>query len=338
MSGALVVSLDFEKQWGVRDRPIDGPYRANILGVPGSVRGSLDLFRAFDVAATWAIVGFLFARTREEREHYSPAIRPKYANPLLDPYRDVTGADEETDPAHYAASLIREIAATPRQEIGTHTFSHFFCLESGEDMTEAFRADIASAREIMRATIGTEPRSIVFPGNQHNPLFDAVLREAGITCYRGNPRAWMWRPRGRDASAALGARAARFLDAYLPLAGMHTVSWDSIVHPDGMRDVASSFFMRPYSGGVRMRRIIDALVHAARRDQVLHVWWHPHNFGVDTEVHLRALRTLLDAFARCRDQFGMESLTMSEIADAAARRATPPRELLVGRRRAATGS
>src|SRR5450755_2842539 len=86
--GAFVISLDFELHWGVRDRPSSSvSYRANLMGARVAIPGMLDLFEEFNVAATWATVGFLFANSRREMEEYSPAIRPVYENPQLDPYR-----------------------------------------------------------------------------------------------------------------------------------------------------------------------------------------------------------------------------------------------------------
>ena len=85
--GALVISLDFELHWGVRDKcALDGPYRENLLGARRAIPLLLDLFEEFDVAATWATVGFLFARSRREREQFSPAVRPHYADARLDAY------------------------------------------------------------------------------------------------------------------------------------------------------------------------------------------------------------------------------------------------------------
>lgn len=315
MSGALVISLDFEKRWGVRDRPAVSPYTRNLLGVPASVRESLALFRNFEIAATWATVGFLFARTREERERFSPTVRPRYADARLDPYAEVTGDDEASDPVHYGGSLIEEIARTPRQELATHTFSHFYCLEAGDAAKAAFRADLESARAIMRATVGLEPRSIVFPGNQHNADFDDVLLAERITCYRGNPTSWMWTPRPRAQGVVV--RIARFVDAYVPLGGSYTVPWSSVAQPNGLSNVAASFFLRPYAAGARVRRIISALRTAAERGEILHVWWHPHNFGTDTAAHMAVVRELLTAFARCREKSGMQSLTMAEAAEQA---------------------
>ena len=81
LPGAFVLSLDFELHWGVRDhQAAEGPYRAALLGAREAVERTLDLFAAYDVAATWATVGFLFARSRGELEAASPAERPTYVD------------------------------------------------------------------------------------------------------------------------------------------------------------------------------------------------------------------------------------------------------------------
>src|SRR5215213_3336669 len=84
--GALVISLDFELHWGVRDwTPPGGSYRQNLLGVWEAVPRMLALFEEYDIAATWATVGFLFARSKQELEEFSPSIRPIYKDPALYP-------------------------------------------------------------------------------------------------------------------------------------------------------------------------------------------------------------------------------------------------------------
>jgi peptidoglycan/xylan/chitin deacetylase (PgdA/CDA1 family) len=313
MSGVLVISIDFELHWGVRERPLDGPYRANLAGVPQSVRRTLDLFREFEVRGTWATVGFLFAESRKQMLTYSPTVRRRYRATQLDPYQEATGEGEADDPFHFGASLVREIASTVGQEVATHTYSHFYCLEPGEDVDIAFQADLESARRIMRDTLGREPRSIVFPRNRHNPRFDGILRSAGIDCYRGNPSAWMWRPPRSVAQNRL-ARAARLLDAYVPVAGDHSFAWEDVPQQNGMFNVPASFLVRPLSSGLRGWRIRRAIRHAARKGRIIHLWWHPHNFGVRTEENMAALRAILRTFDDCRRRYGMESLTMSEVA------------------------
>src|SRR5918997_4330773 len=104
--GALVISLDFELHWGVRHTiPPDGPYRRNLLGVWEAVPKMLALFEEYDVAATWATVGFLFAKSRQELEEFSPPVKPSYENHALYPYAEPIGEDEADDPRHFAPSL-----------------------------------------------------------------------------------------------------------------------------------------------------------------------------------------------------------------------------------------
>ncbi len=289
--GALVVSLDFELHWGVRDkRAPDSPYRNNLLGAREAIPQILSLFEEFDIAATWATVGFLFARTRSEREEFTPAIRPQYQDSRLDPYAEQIGSNEDEDPIHYAPSLIAKISNTPKQEIATHTFSHYYCQESGETRA-AFTADIASAVAIGRR-FGVDVRSIVFPRNQFRAGYENILKEAGVVCYRGNEPNWMYRPRPRGEET-LAVRAPRLLDGYVSLSGPKYSRWDEVAQPNGLFDVRSSMFLRPYSAqrksleSIRLRRIAGGIRAAAEHRGIFHLWWHPHNFRHQTQENLR---------------------------------------------------
>lgn len=316
--GALVISLDFELHWGVRDKcEPDGPYRENLLGARKAIPQILDLFEEFDIAATWAAVGFLFAESRREREEFSPALRPQYEDKRLDSYGEPTGEDESDDPLHYAARLIARIAEFPKQEIATHTFSHYYCQEPGENR-EAFAADLFSAVAIARSR-GIEVRSIVFPRNQFRPGYESALKQVGVVCYRGNEPHWMYQPRPRSQET-LAVRAPRLLDHYVSLSGSKVVRWEEILQPSGLCDVRSSMFLRPYSPqrksleSIRLRRIAGGIRAAAEQRGIFHLWWHPHNFGANTKENLDFLRSVLEVFASCRQAHGMRSLSMLDVA------------------------
>lgn len=321
-AGALVLSLDFELHWGVRDLyPVEGEYRENLLGVWDVVPRMLGLFEEYGIAATWATVGCLFAHSPADLARFAPAERPAYDDPALDPYGEALGEDERADPFHFAPSLIRAIRAVPRQEIATHTFSHYYCLAPGQTR-ESFAADLASAVRIA-ARDGLRVESIVFPRNQHNPEYDRLLLDAGIGCYRGNPRPWYYRA---DRPVM---RLARLANSYVSFTGSLSTPWDQVVQPSGLCNVPASLFLRPWSRGARWleRLRVDRIRHgmrgAARRGEVLHLWWHPHNFGRHMDENLGVLRRLLDEFADCRSRYGMRSMTMAEVAEAA--RARVPR-------------
>jgi hypothetical protein len=284
----------------------------------------LDLFARYEVAATWATVGFLFARSREERERYDPRERPRYANPRLDPYGEPVGADEPSDPLHYAPSLVARIRATPRQEVGSHTYAHYYCGEPGAGPA-TFRADLEAARALAEAH-GIALRSIVFPRNQSGPAYLGVLREVGLDAYRGNPPGRLWQVEDGAAGRRPMRRFGRLLDAHLPVSGDDTQGWGEVVETGGLANVRAGRFLRPCDPRLaafeplRRRRITASLERAARARRLYHLWWHPHNFGAHLRESLDTLRHVLDTFARLRDDEGMVSLTMAGAADLARRR------------------
>ncbi len=319
-AGALVISLDFELQWGVRDHyRSDSPYRANILGARRVIPQLLDLFEEFGIAATWATVGFLFAESRAELLEFAPALRPAYPRPELDPYAELIGEDEDADPLHFAPSLLAQIRCRPGQEIGCHTFSHFYCQEEGAS-APALRADLESA-VALAARRGIQLESIVFPRNQVTGEALDVLRALGFGTYRGAESGWMYR-----TSPALRnqphRRLGRLIDQHrVPFSRL--VSWDQVWSGRQLANVPGSQFFRPFGPArprldqFRLRRMKRALVQAAQCGKIFHLWWHPHNFGRYPEHNLAALRSLLETWSECRDRYGFRSLSMAGAAAAA---------------------
>jgi hypothetical protein len=318
--GALVISLDFERHWGVRDKePVNGPYKANLEGEWEAISKILETFREFEIAATWATVGFLFADSREQMENHSPSLRPSYRNKELYPYQEEVGTSEDEDPFHYAPSLIEMIRQCPRQEIGSHTFSHYFCCEPGQDGA-SFCHDLQSAVSIAREK-GIELKSLVFPRNQYNEHYAKILYHNGMICYRGNQRAWMY-----DAGSSVDSnkpfkRLNRLADTYFNLAGYHTMKWSEVVRGSNLLcNIPASFYVRPFSprlkkfDGLRLRRIEQSMRHAATRMQIIHLWWHPHDFGIHIDENIAFLRRILTSYRELHHTHDMKSLSMIEVA------------------------
>lgn len=319
--GAFVISLDFELAWGVRDiyGPRD-PYMLRVIHERRAVPRILDLFEKYDVSATWAVVGMMFARTRWELEHFSPRVKPRYKDPTLDPYREDLGEGEEDDPLHYGYRLIRHISQANRQEIATHTFSHYYCLEEGQTR-EAFAADLDSALALAEKH-GIRIRSIVFPRNQHNPDYDGILLEKGIICFRGTEKHPMYRGEMRKESRKPHKRLFRLADSHLSLSGPHLTAWEEVVEGSGLCNVAASRYLRPPGGGgvfsgFRLKRILRAMEEAGKTQRIFHLWTHPQDLGMDLEENLQGLTAILEHFKRLEKQYGMASLTMIEAGDRA---------------------
>ncbi len=82
---------------------------------------------------------------------------------------------------------------------------------------------------------------------------------------------------------------------------------------------AASRFLRPQHSQTilntaRVHRIKNEIIQAAKNAEVYHLWWHPHNFGIDPEGALKALHEIIQVFQQCQQAYGMESLTMRELA------------------------
>ena len=212
-AGSLVISLDFELYWGIRDKRRLADCEARLLGARAAIPKMLDLFARHEIAATWATVGFLFFDDKEELLGHLPEERPHYANPALSPYAglDGIGRNEAADPCHFGLSLVKRIAETPRQEVASHTFSHYYCLEDGQTPS-AFAADLAAARSAAeRLNIAME--SLVFPRNQINETYLSVCRERGFKVVRGNPSSWLYAAADQDGETVAAVARRTELEA-----------------------------------------------------------------------------------------------------------------------------
>lgn len=317
-NGKFIISLDFELMWGVRDKRTKESYGENILGVQNVIPHLLDLFSACEVKATFSTVGFLFAKNKIELLNSLPTMKPEYINPNLSPYNGYIEAltDAETDPYHFAHNLIQNIQENPEHEIGTHTFSHYYCLESGQNL-ESFRSDLKAALSIAKK-MNLTLTSIVFPRNQVNKAYLKTCSDLGITCYRGTEESWLYKERNEE-NESLIRRALRLIDAYINISGHHSYS-DDYFQGDTPINIPSSRFLRPFSprlrflDGFRLRRITSGMTYAAKHNLVYHLWWHPHNFGINQTENLDFLKKILEHYKTLNNLYKFESLTMSNLA------------------------
>ena len=316
-NGILTISLDFELYWGLRDKRTVQEYEENLKGVKKAIEKMLELFDKYDIHATWATVGFLFAQDIEELKILSPDQKPNYSNTSLNPYKYISGSDAKESYCHFTPKLIEEISNHKNQEIGTHTFSHYYCLEKGQTK-DTFRSDIEAAVEIAKKN-SVDLKSLVFPRNQWNDEYLSVLGEYGITSYRGNEKGWLYKATN-ESGEKLARRALRLLDSYINLTGANSYHLKTI-NAEKPFNIPSSRFLRPVSKSLfmfenlRKQRIIRSLKRAAKKQEVFHLWWHPHNFGVNTDENIEFLEEILSSFRDMKTQYGMRSLNMSEISD-----------------------
>lgn len=316
--GTLVISLDFELLWGVLDIQNDET-RKKILRTREVNGKLLTLFEHYQIHATWATVGFLFFDTPHDLMSGLPTKLPSYANSAFSPYSylESISADCKEDLLHFAPSLIKDLACVPFQELGTHTFSHYYCLEDGQT-PEEFEADLQAALAVAKRS-GYEIESIVFPRNQYSSAYLQVCAQNGIITYRGNEHLWFRRGQKRRVYRQAHRRMMRLLDAYINLSGYHTFP---LPQKSGELPInlPSSRYLRPYAKKLRrleplrLKRVLNAMRHAAQQGEVFHLWLHPEDFCVAVDENINFFAAILAEFARLQTEYGMQSKNMSELA------------------------
>jgi hypothetical protein len=256
----------------------------------------------------------LFNRNWEEWNSNKPEILPNYKNKDLSAYDyGNTLNSPETGFFCFAKDLIQQIQKTPYQEIGTHTYSHYYCLEEGQTLA-SFKADLEKSIELAKQ-MGIDLKSLVFPRNQFNEDYLKVCYELGIENVRSNPTDWYWKNTQNDN---LKNKLFRTGDAYL---GTNNKSYKLIdLNVEKGKPLAqkASRLLRPYStnkllNGLKLKRIKYEMTSAAKKNEIYHLWWHPHNFGNNPFENISDLKKILIHYIKCKEKYGFQSATMNEI-------------------------
>lgn len=188
--GIFTLSLDFELFWGMRDIVTIEEYKEQLLGARKAIPGMLDLFKSNQAHATWATVGLLFFDDSRQLKQNLPVETPNYTNKDLSPYHYIQDKKMLESDYHFAPELIDLIKNTTGQEIGTHTFSHYYCGEEGQTLND-FKIDIEAALKIAKQK-GIDIKSLIFPRNQWEKGYLPLLDQLGIQSFRGNQSNWMY--------------------------------------------------------------------------------------------------------------------------------------------------
>lgn len=310
MFPTFVISLDFELFWGVLESKTLKDYGSSVLGAHLAIPAMLELFERYRVDATFATVGFLFHQDSSSLRSAWPNKQPQYENSRLSSYE----YPFEDNEFFFAPKLIDLLKATPQHEIATHTFSHYYCGAKGADL-DSFRCDLKAAIQSGHH-LNIEQTSIVFPRNQVESQFLEVCREQKLLCFRGNQTSWIYRTPERR----LPGRILRLLDSYINLSGPNCQAWTATRHQSGMTNIRASAMLRPHRprlpwlDRLQLRRIRQAMTHAAQKNKIYHLWWHPHNFGENLPQNLKNLEHILQIYRELAETYGMVSQTMREAA------------------------
>lgn len=314
MPSKFIISLDFELHWGGAEKWDISKMHTYFLETRRSIPEVLKIFKGSEIRATWATVGFLFAKSKDQLLEFCPELRPAYLSRKLSSYNyfEQVGVNENDDPFHFASSLIQLILDTSGQELGTHTFSHYYCNEVGQNLQQ-FEADLKSAQAISKANFGVTLKSLVFPRNQYNRDYLKIAEEQGIRIVRTNPDVWFWKnTKGKMIPIC------RAIDTLMPVSKSLTFNSNNLKKEGNIIELPASRFFRPYKDNekliqaLKLRRIKNEMTFAAKNNQDYHLWWHPHNFGENVLENVNQLKEIVLHFNWLREKYGFQSAAMGD--------------------------
>lgn len=316
--GIFVISLDFEMMWGAKDWSTPDKYgRSNVAQVSQVIDSLLRLFSEYGIHATFATVGFIFCHNKEDLLDNIPLKKPSYIDINLSPYvgHYIENIPNKYANLYFAPNLIRKISKTIGMEIATHTACHYNCSALGQTLEE-FQEDLTTAIRIADRDNYTI-KSIVFPRNQVDEEYLKICDQNGISIYRGNALKFFKKTRNRIAE--LKNRLCRLLDNYIPFDNSTTYPISTVIE-NNRYNVRASRFLRPYSHRLfflewlKCQRIKNEIIMAAKKGEIYHLWWHPHNFGDNINNNINNLEKILKYYKFCNEKYGMTSMNMQEIA------------------------
>jgi hypothetical protein len=278
-----------ELAWGIWDRP-SASYHARCAELERVIVARvLGLLEAFEIPATWAIVGRLLDLDESAARSTIHGAQVWYAPDLID--------------------LVR--GAQTRQEIGSHGYRHAYFTELDR---EAARADVESARRIHQEH-GLPFESFVYPRNKMAHV--DVLREAGIRVFRSSDCGWHVSVGERFGRTP--GRIAHLVDHLLPLEPVPVRRIDRVGMfelPGSMLLMGRNGFRRIVAPAVVVAKARRGLEAACRTGGVFHLWFHPSNFYFDTARQLDILGRILGLAAAMRSRGELDIRTLGSYADA----------------------
>ena len=311
-----MISLDFELLWGVFDLVNTQEKVTYFENTRKVIPKILNFFSQYDIHATWAVVGMLFNENWADWEQNMPKAEPAYTDDKFSAYNFGRKAKSlNIERLCFAPELIELISKVPGQEIGTHTYSHYYCMEKGQTI-EQFRSDLEQAIRVASSK-NINLTSLVFPRNQVKEEYLQVAWELGIKTVRSNPDDWYWQD---PSSEALSTKIFRTGESYNILGARKSYHMEEIEWKQSLPIAQkASRFLRPTERNkilqnLKLQKIKREMSSAAKNKEVYHLWWHPHNFGKTPKESLKELSEILEHFSDCRERYNFESLNMEEIA------------------------
>lgn len=312
--GIFTISIDTELAWGTFDHGGHIRYEEAYKKYRLIIGRLVELFKKYEISATWAVVGHLFLKSckKENSKLHPDIIRPKHNWFSGDWFRYDPGTDISKDNFWYGTDIVEMIKnATPKQEIACHSFCHPIFSDPGCSR-ETAESDVAKCVTLAKEK-GIDLNSFVFPRNSPGHL--DVLSEHGFKVFRGKDTAFC-----NLKPEILRKGMVLFSDM---LAITPPVVVAKLILDKKLVEVKSSMLFRFAHGaskfipkGTRFKKAKKGIDAAIRKRKIFHIWLHPISFAWETSEMFDEFEKIL-AYAYSQKRSGnLKISTLQEIGDA----------------------
>ncbi len=310
--GIFVISLDYEMLWGaIFNKSVENGYRCRTQYIGEIIPALLNLFERYHIHATWATVGAIACDSKEQAlQHASKMIYDPYSSQsLIDFIKSIQPTDEFV---YFSPKVVKEISSCAGQEIGSHTYTHFYFNEHTDALSK-LNEELEASKIILEKKTNKKVVSLVMPKNQVAEDIKKSMSKNGMSIYRGVQVSRRFNKHNKFF------RIIHFLDSYIPVCGDSTYTLNEIKEEDYYNVRASAFWRTYYRHlgcfeYLKLWRIKKQMMYAAKKGKIFHLWFHPHNLGMEYIKNLKMLESILIYYKYLNKKYGMISCNMSECA------------------------
>ena len=291
MKGTFVISLDTEFSWGMFDnKNIEFIYNDEFGNkIRLIIDELLEIFNKYNISATWAIVGHLFLSKCKKIDGIKhPEIKHPNHKWFHDWYKKDPCTNIKEDPSWYGKDVLIKIKNTePKQDIGSHSFSHCIFSDSGCDK-EVAKSELKKCIKLAKE-YNINLKSFVFPRNEIDHL--NILKKNDFIVFRGKTL---------NKNIFLSNYLQKFwrviedIFALTPLTGTLQKTHEGLYKtPSSLMWRSRRSWRRVIPIKSRVNRSIKGIDRAIENQEIFHLWSHPLNFYFDTEKMLNGFEKVI---------------------------------------------
>lgn len=298
--GFFVLSLDFETMWGSIGSKDIQSFALRTAKEKEIFYKVNELFNEYGIHSTWAIVGAMACKTKEETiSHLKNDIYYKKWNISIKDFIENAPTD------YFLSNLINKLSLEKNVEIASHTFTHSYFLDDSLSCDD-LENELSVSKRIL-SSYG-EIKTIIFPRNQINPNVFPLMEKYDYSIMRANQKRLF-----------KNNRYLEYFNSIFPITNKTSYSPNKLfVDEYNILNIPASLFLRfrkknDFIHKLQIRRVKKEMRKSAKRGLVFHLWFHPHNLGLDVDNGINGLRQIFDFYSKMNEKHSYKSVNMREL-------------------------